>query len=423
MTTPEIRKQIAHVFRRCGFGPTPGAVEAWEEHGPQALIEELLSREAIEYRTEAKLYDGFNLSEDDDDDYKLFELAVASIGNDMVHGSNPIHERMTWYWSTHLTSSNERADSAMMWRQYQLFRQHALGHFPTLMRQVTTDAAMLLYLDGAESRGTNPNENYAREFLELFTLGRNGGYTEDDVRAAARILSGWWVDWETAEVHYKADQAYTRPVTFMGERRRWNLDEFIEFVCSRPSCAQHVATRIYHHLVGPDLTDDRRDELAAVFVANGMEIKPLVAEMVRGDDFLAATHSRARQPVEWLIAARQALGLGGFFDQDERWHLEVLGQMPFLPPNVAGWPLDDRWASASQIIARTSVAMDWDMPERLYDEIEPTVDAVLARCGIYDPSESTQAALKQIEADVSEYDGRLELLLLTAIVTPEFTLL
>ena len=209
----------------------------------------------------------------------------------------------------------------------------------------------------------------------------------------------------------------------MGERRRWSLDDFINFVCTRPACAQHVATRIYHHLVGPDLSDDRRDELAAVFVDAGLEIKPLIAEMMRGDDFLTAAHSRARQPVEWLIGARQAMGLEGFFDDEESWYLEVLGQAPFLPPNVAGWPLDDRWASASQIISRTSVAMNWDLPEHLYDEIAPTVDSALARCGIYDPSDSTLAALKQIEADVSEYDGRLELLLLTALVSPEFTLL
>ena len=422
MTTPEIRKQIAHVFRRCGFGPAPGDVEAWEAAGPQALIEDLLARDTIEYRSEANLYDGFSL-DSEDDDYDFYEAAVVEIGRQMAAGPNPLHERMSWYWSTHLTSSYERADAAMMWRQHQLFRQHALGHFPTLMRQVTTDPAMLLYLDGSGSRGTNPNENYARELLELFTLGRNAGYSEEDVRAAARILSGWWVDWETGEVFYDEEQAYTRPVTFMGERRRWTLDAFIDFVCARPECARHVATRLYHHLVGPDLTDQRRDELAAVFVESGLEIKPLVAEMLRGPDFLDAVHTRPRQPVEWLIGARQAIGLDGFFDGRETWQLEVLGQIPFLPPNVAGWPLDDRWASASQIITRTSVAMDWDLPERLYDEIEPTVDAALARCGIYDPSDSTRTALKGIEANVSEYDGRLELLLLTALVSPEFTLL
>ncbi len=425
MTTPEIRKQIAHVFRRCGFGPAPGAVEAWQDEGPEALIEDLLARETIEFRSEANLYDGFDLGGEDDDDadYRLYDAAVDEIAERMRTGSNPLHERMSWYWCTHLTSSRERADATMMWRQHQLFREHALGHFPTLMRRVTTDAAMLLYLDGSESRGSNPNENYAREFLELFTLGRNGGYTEDDVRAAARILSGWWVDWETGEVFYEAERAYTRPVTFMGERRRWSLDGFIEFVCSRRACAEHVTTRIYNHVVGPELTDERRDELATVFVDAGLEIKPLIAAIVRGQDFLDAVHARPRQPIEWLIGARQALGLPGLFDADEAWSLELLGQIPFQPPNVAGWPLDNRWASASQIISRTSVALDWELPERLYDEIEPTVDAVLARCGIYEPSASTLAALKQIEADVSEYDGRLDLLLLTTLVTPEFTLL
>ena len=305
MTTPEIRRQIAHVFRRCGFGPAPGAVAAWESQGPQALIDDLLARDTIEFLSEDELFDGYDVS-DDDGDYQLFAQFVRAMGDSMMTGANPLHERMTWYWNTHFTSSFDRASAQMIWRQYHLVREHALGHFPTLVRRITTDAAMLLYLDGSGSRGANPNENYARELLELFTLGRDGGYTEDDVKAAARILSGWWVDWETGEVNYEAEESYTRPVTFMGERRRWTLDGFVDYVCARPACARHVATRLYHHLVGPDPTAERIDELAAAFRDGDMEIRPLVEAIVRGPEFLDAVHSRARQPIEWLVGARLA---------------------------------------------------------------------------------------------------------------------
>ncbi|MEM7095920.1 MAG: DUF1800 domain-containing protein [Actinomycetota bacterium] len=423
MSTPEVREQVAHVLRRVGFGPRPGSVESWEQEGAGALIEALLDDERIEFRTEENLFDGLAMPGEDDGDYGFFVDVVSTMLNGLAHGENPLHERMTWYWHTHLTSSYDRASGSMIWRQHQLVRRHSLGHFPTLIRQITTDPAMLFYLDGAGSRGANPNENYARELLELFTLGRNGGYGEDDVRAAARILSGWWVDWETEEVHFEPEETYSRPVTFMGERRRWDLDSFIDFVCNQPACAEHVATRLYHHLVGPDLSDRRRRELAAVFVDAGLEIRPLVAAILRGPDFLEARRSRARQPVEWLIAARSVAGFHEVLGEYGEWWLDVLGQIPFVPPNVAGWPLDDRWSSASQVISRTSVLFDWELPDTVVDELEPTVDAVLARCGIHTPSPSTLQALKQIEADVSEYDGRLDLLLATALVSPEFTLL
>ena len=421
MATATEREQVAHVLRRCGFGPQPGGVETWEDAGAAALVEYLLGIENVELAEPGQEFDG--LPNPDDNEYQFLRQAAARMCERMVRGSNPLHERMTWYWHTHLTTSVERSGAKHAWVQHHLLRRHALGHFPTLIREITTDAAMLQYLDGSGSRADMPNENYAREMLELFTLGRNGGYTEDDVRAAARILAGWRVDYETDEVLFEAEYAYTRPVTFMGERRRWSLDEFIEFVCAQPACALHVVTRLYHHLVGPDLTEARRDELAAVFVEAGLEIKPLVAAIVTGDDFLAAQHSRARQPIEWLLGARAAIDADVIFDPEAAWWFEDMNQIPFNPPNVAGWPLDGRWASASQIIARSSILFDWDLAEHLYDEVEPTAAAVLARCGVFEPSASTLAALEAVEADFSEYDDRLSLLFATVLLSPEFTLL
>lgn len=421
MATATEREQIAHVFRRCGFGPRPGDVETWEDAGAAALVDYLLGIDNVELAEPGQEFDG--LPDPVDNDYQFLRQAAARMCERMARGANPLHERMSWYWHTHFTTSAERSGARLAWLQHHLLRRHAFGHFPTLVREITTDAAMLRYLDGSGSRADMPNENYAREMLELFTLGRDGGYTEDDVRAAARILAGWHVDYETEEVAFYPEYAYTRPVTFMGERRRWTLDEFVEFVCAQPACAPHVVTRLYHHLVGPDLTDARRDELAAVFVDAGMEIKPLVAAMLTGEDFFTSVRSRARQPIEWLLAARVAIDASPVFDPEATWWFEDMNQIPFFPPNVAGWPLDGRWSSASQIISRSSIIFDWDLAERLYDEVEPTAAAVLARCGVFDASPSTLAALEEVEADFSEYDDRLSLLFATVLLSPEFTLL
>jgi len=265
-TTDQTASQIAHVFRRCGFGPRPGDVARWLDEGPEALIEALLANEEVHALAAADIFEAFG-GPDDLDDSAVFSTFL----DQMMNGENQLHERMTWYWHTHFTSSVETGGRRYGWQQHHLLRRHALGNFADLARAITTDPAMLYYLDGEGSRGENPNENYAREFLELFTMGRNDGYGEDDVRAAARILSGWRTDWETGEVSFDPERTYQRPVTFMGERRRWTLDAFITYVCAQPSCHRHVVTRLYHHLVGPDLSDTRRDELAKVFAATRMD--------------------------------------------------------------------------------------------------------------------------------------------------------
>lgn len=412
-------EQIAHVFRRCGFGPQPGDIERWRDVGATGLIEALLEDDSAPALDEDALFEQFGGSDDIEDD-AIFQAFL----DPMLSATRSLHERMTWYWHTHFTSSAESSGVRFGWQQHHLLRRHALGNFGDLARAISTDPAMLFYLDGAGSYGENPNENYAREFLELFTLGRDGGYGEDDVRAAARIFSGWHVDWESAEVHFEPDTHYARPVTFMGKRQRWTLDSLVEHVCGLRSCHRHVVTRLYSHLVGPDLSDTRRDELADVFAASGLEIKPLVAAILRGDDFLAALHSRTRQPIEWALAALRALGYRSVEQADLKpWQLETLGQMPMRPPNVAGWPLDDRWSGPSQVIARTSLLLDWELPEEAINTLPPTVDAVLERCGIFAPSASTRAALDTIEETYSEFDYRLELLFVTAMTSPEFSLL
>lgn len=407
---------VAHVLRRCGFGPAPGEVDRYVDAGAAALIDELL---AID---DHNSFDGDALAgyEPDDGLDDLFEVYFDT----MLSRVNPLHERMTWYWHTHFTTNGESSGAKFALRQHQLLRKHALGNFGDLAREITTDPAMLYYLDGSGSKGEAPNENYAREFLELFALGHGGGWTEEDVRAAARILSGWHVDWDEGTVTFDPERGFDRPVTFMGERRRWDLDGFIEFVCAQPACAEHVVTRLYNHLVGPNLEDGRRDQLAKVFRDADLEIRPLLGEMLHGDDFASSVRSRTRQPLEWVLAALQAVGFTSVVQAElPYWVFDVLGQRPYRPPNVGGWPLDDRWSAPSQIILRTSMVLDWELPDYIIDSVVPTADSVLGHCGIYSPSPSTLEAMRGIESSVSEYDRRLELLFAATLVSPEFSLL
>jgi uncharacterized protein (DUF1800 family) len=291
------------------------------------------------------------------------------------------------------------------------------------MHAIAVDPAMLSYLDGDGSRGDQPNENFAREVMELFMLGP-GNYTELDVRAAARAFSGWNVDNETLKATFDPESAYNRPVQFLGSRRNWNTDLAIDALCDHPNCPRFVATRLYRYFVGRAPSDARADEMAAVFRKSGLEIKPLIQNILEGRDFADALHTRARTPLEWLIPV---LAITGNTKNTEKFDIELgwfdeLGQMPFRPPNVAGWPLDERWLSAGQVLTRTNLLMRLPLAKTIVDRVEPTVDRVLEHCGLYDVSATTKAAMQRSIDQQTEFAEGLELLFALALLSPEFSL-
>ena len=164
---------------------------------------------------------------------------------------------------------------------------------------------------------------------------------------------------------------------------------------------------------------------AAVFRKGGLEIKPLVQNILEGRDLANALHSRARTPVEWLIPVLAITGntkRTEKFDIDLQW-FDELGQMPFRPPNVAGWPLDQRWLSAGQMLTRTNLLVRLPLAKPVIDRVDPSVDAVLAHCGLYDVSPTTRAAMQRAIDTQTEFAEGLELLITLALLSPEFSLL
>ena len=412
MATPE---QVAHLLRRTGFGISPGHVESLQSRDIHDLIDERLSDE------------GWALSESEaserfaDDEAEWYTLPEEWT-NRMLSPDAGLHERMVWFWHDHFTTNRNETTHALMWRQHHRIRRNALGNVRDLARELLEDGAMLHFLDGAGSRGEAPNENLSREFLELFMLGRNAGYTEDDVRAGARVLSGWWVDWEQGDVGFDPEAHYSRPVRFLGTRRRWNLDAYIDAVMAQPACAPHIASKVHHYLTSAPLDDAGRAHLGDVLRGNEWELRPLIEEILHSDDFVAASARRTRQPIEWFTGAAAAIGVtevgeGGF----DYWQIEQTGQTPFEPPNVGGWVDDQRWSSASQIMARGNAILNWEISDRVINSLEPDPLKVLAHCGIYEPTDSTLSALEEALQKQSEYDRGLELLLTMSLLSPEFS--
>lgn len=413
MASPE---QVAHLLRRTGFGIRPGQIDAFARIDIHDLIDERIADV------------GWALSENEAEARNFDDVEWDTLSREwidqMLSPSSGLHERMTWFWHGHFTSSKDKATDRLMVRQHHLIRRHALGNFRDFARSILVDGAMLRFLDGDGSRGDAPNENLSREFLELFMLGRGNGYTEADIRAGARILSGWDVNYETSEVSFDPEAHYDRPVEFFGVRKKWTLDAYVDAVLAHEACAEHVASRIHDHLVSTELSAERRSELGQALRDNDWEIRPLLAEILHHEDFVEGRGRRTRQPVEWFVAAAVATGIDQLGENGfDMWQIYSSGQIPFLPPNVAGWPDDDRWSSATQVMTRGNAILNWQLPPGILNSVAPTSEAVLTHLGIPDVSASTAAALDEAIAIQTEYDSGLELLMVTALLSPEFSLI
>lgn len=410
------REQTAHLLRRTGFGIWPGQVDELSSRDIHDLIDERIADEG--WALSAAEAENRNF-----DDVRWDTLATEWI-DQMLSRETGLHERMVWFWHGHFTTSKEKAGDELIVRQHHLIRRHALGNFRSFAKEILVDGAMLRYLDGDGSEGDAPNENLSREFLELFMLGRGSGYTEDDIRAGARILSGWRVDYETREVSFDPERHYDRPVSFLGNRQNWTMDQYVDAVLDHDACADHVASKIHDHLVSTPLDENRRRELGNTLRQNDWELRPLLAEILHHDDFVEARGRRTRQPIEWFVAAAAAsgierLGENGF----EFWQVFSSGQVPYSPPNVAGWPDDDRWSSATQVMSRGNAVLGWDLPQHIIDSVAPTPEAVLTHIGIPEVSASTAAALDEAINAQTEFSNGLELLMVTALLSPEFSLI
>jgi uncharacterized protein (DUF1800 family) len=398
------RALVAHLLRRCGFGPHPGQVEALTTKGVPGAIAAVLSAAplapaAAEFGT--------------DDDYGVLRAWWLEV---MSRPDAGLHEKMVWFWHGHLTSSIDKSLVQLMWRQHQLLRKHALGNFREMVQAITVDAAMLHWLDGDGSTAEAPNENYGRELMELFTLGRDGGYTEADVRAAAYALSGWSIDSGRGnEVVFDAAKGPTHPVTLLGKQVSKAAD-VVTVVCDHPTCAPFVVGRIHRFLAGVDPSDERRAELASTFRSSGLEIRPVVEAIISHPSFMEARLNRPRFPIEWFIAAQAVMGSS--FDDNV---LELLGQVPFSPPNVAGWPVGNRWLSAGATFTRAQAAWDHAGDTEVVDTQDP-VTTIMEKAGLFELSAETRAAMDGASRGVEQRRERASVLHALAICCPEFAL-
>ena len=345
----------------------------------------------------------------------------------MTDPAGGLRERLTWFWHTVLTTSAYKVDQPeLLADQLAGLRANATGNYRDLLHRYITGGALLIYLDAAWSEASNPNENLGRELMELFTVGR-GHYTQDDVRAAARALAGWVVE-DDGTVEWRREHGFIAPLLFRGIQDDWDTTKIIDHLCDQPQTATNITGRLWWHLLGTELTEDRATELGRWWQDRDLDILELVERILTDSSAEGSRLNRPRTGVEWYCAFSAATGIRA----TDPWQLERLGQMPYVPPNVGGWPEGGHWLMPGSLLGRLSViaevnteALDRaDGPGRTGNRSRSgTADEVLDHCGLYEVSDNTIDVVRSVRTSdrLSSEAARLTTWRL-ALASPEFQL-
>ncbi len=283
-----------------------------------------------------------------------YETLRAWWVREMLVTPSPLTERMTLFWHNHFTSGEDKVQfPQLMTQQNLLLRREALGNFGTLLHDVAKDPAMLQYLDGASNRKGKPNENFAREVMELFTLGE-GHYTQRDVSEAARAYTGWSLDPDTQAYLWRANQHDDGEKTVLGQTGPFDGDQVLDILLARPETATFVTTRLWREFVSDTPDPARIAPIAAQFRASRYDIKAALRGLFMSDAFWDEGDRGVlvKSPAEFVVGTLRAFDIGYDNTAPFAAQIRTLGENLLYPPNVKGWPGGTTWINSSTLLAR-----------------------------------------------------------------------
>jgi uncharacterized protein (DUF1800 family) len=356
-----------HLLNRTGFDAHPGQIAAIATLSRREAVDRLLASATVEARTPPPGWAGEfisprrlrDLSGEDRKQFQRQQVERAvELKNwwvtEMLTTPSPLTERMTLFWHNHFTSSVQKVRSGtLMYRQNVLLRRHALGNFGQLLHAVSKDPAMLVYLDSATNRRGQPNENFAREVMELFTVGE-GSYTEADIREAARSFTGWSINPDTGEFLWRAFAHDGSVKTVLGRSGEFKGDDVLGILLAQPQTAEFVVAKLWKEFIAPVPDPREVKRIAASFRDSGYDIKTALRALLTSDAFYAAESRGAlvKSPVDLVIGTMRQFDVGCSDPLALTFLLRTLGQDLFSPPNVKGWPGGEAWINSTTLLAR-----------------------------------------------------------------------
>jgi len=401
------RKRAAHLYRRAGFGASPAELDHATALGREGAVSLLVDFDAISTDALDSWLDLFGFDPGSQVDLVRWWYFR------MQYTPRPLEEKLTLFWHNHFATSIEKVGSVpMMYAQNQIFRSLGMGKFGDLLLAVSRDPAMLIWLDNASNVKQAPNENFAREVMELFTLGL-GNYTQQDVTEAARAFTGWTIDAANGDrflfdptVHDDGLKA------FLGSFGYYRGEDIIAILAARPETAAFVTAKLARSFLGSDPSPGLQQTLTASFLANGGDLREIVRAILLSDDFDATADQpdMLKSPVEIIVAARKSMGA---YDDPENYAMwpAMMGQEVFTPPNVGGWKGGRFWMNTGSYLVRIRIAFSivtqparnadtfrWDISrffeDRQFESADDVIDFIADRFNLVYVSDPLRASLR-----------------------------
>ncbi|MEI6737945.1 MAG: DUF1800 domain-containing protein [Pseudomonadota bacterium] len=329
---------------------------------------------------------------------------------EMLTTSSPLTEKMTLFWHNHFATSQQKVKyTTLMYRQNVLLRKYALGNFGTLLHQIARDPAMLIYLDNANSRKEQPNENFAREVMELFTLGE-GHYSENDIKEMARAFTGWSIDRENGEFMFRRGIHDAGAKTVFGKRGNFEGDQALDLLLKRPETALFITRKLWREFVSPTPEEKEVARWAIIYRDSGYSTATLMLTMLTSDAFYAADNraSLIKSPVEFVLGTLKLFDIETPNLRPFVLASALLGQNVFTPPNVKGWPGGEHWINSASLLGRKQFI---DRLFRNEDRMEGTMNALdemADRSGTPSPPGRVQRQQRNVERAMAALKWNLE---------------
>lgn len=387
MNTYQIKNQ--HLSWRGGFGPHYNQMDIFKQQAPRAFAKEMMSSAvaspmAITVMDNAleEIY-GQVMGENgksaiNANDRKLLQQkqreAIRKLNmqwlKEMVATKSQLREKMSLFWHGHFACRNQNVFFNQ--QLLHIIRSNSLGKFSDLLKAVSQSAAMLIFLNNQQNRKGHPNENFAREVMELFTLGR-GNYTENDIKEAARAFTGWSTD-KQGNFIFRKNQHDNGTKEVFGKKGNFDGNDILNLILEKRITAQYLVKKIYKYFVNGEIDNSIVDDLAKKFYESDYDIRQLMSSIFLSDWFYQVKHigKRIKSPIELIVGIQRQLPIE-IVNEDRLFQLQrLLGQQLFYPPNVAGWPGGNNWIDSSTLMVRLRVGQMMTGGERI--ELQPKND-------------------------------------------------
>ena len=359
--------KLSHLLRRAGFGASPSEFASYKALGVTGAVDRLVNFEQVDNSALDGRLQALNLDLTKRPDLGRWWLTR------MIYTARPLEEKMTLFWHGLLTSAISKVGrTTPMLNQNNFLRTKTLGRFPDLLKGISRDPAMMIWLDTVSNKKGHANENYARELMELFSLGI-GNYTETDVRESARAFTGWGLrgDFKLGQEDYVFEprQHDAGSKTFLGQTGNFNGDDIVDIIVQQPASARFITNKLFGYFAYPNPSDSVLQPLVDVYTRTNYSIRALVGAILTSDAFYSPDAYRAlvKSPTEYLVGIARTIGL----ETDAKGLPNagaLMGQELFNPPNVAGWHGGSSWLTSGTWLARLNLA------NRIAGAINPLAD-------------------------------------------------